>query len=100
MPVTARTMIRLGLSLPLALVLPGCIVASIVDTAADIAVGTVKVGAAVVEGTVVVAAAGVSAVAGGDDDKQPSASAGQQQENRPAAPADTDRAPDQRQEQP
>lgn len=63
-----RMLLRTLLLLPLAGSLGGCIVASVVDTAFDVAVGTVKVGAAVVGGTVKVAAAGVKAVSGDDED--------------------------------
>lgn len=67
MPRMTSSYLRAAALLTLCLSLQGCIVATVVDTALDVAVGTVKVGAAVVGGTVKVAAAGVRAAS--DDDE-------------------------------
>ncbi len=86
--VTPAATRRIALLLLLTTGLSGCIVATVVDTAVGVAVGTVKVGAAVVGGTVKVAAAGVKAATGSDDDDKEKA------KDKPAA-ASTDKPAEQ-----
>lgn len=84
MPVNALRMLCLCF---LVSSLSGCIVGTVVDAATSVAVGTIKVGAAVVGGTVKVAAAGVKAASGDDDDDKDEKSTGDTPaENPPANP--------------